>query len=264
MLLFSACSPSASDHGSIRRRSVRSRAIGGRSVRRRAVGGRQRSGVHRARHRRRHQAHAVDPGRDGSPRAAAGRGLQHAHKNQIELTVTPTDDYQAKVGAAAGANGLPDLFSADVVFMPNWTSQGLFQDITEQDRRPALRGQDRAGAHRGVDLGRQAVRPAVHRRPVGVDVQQGLYRQAGLDPRSRRRPSRSSRTRPAPSPSSAVTSTARSSAATAAAASVHLVADRLGRRRAGDERGRHRVVLNSDENKEIYATFQCLVDDGTV
>ncbi|HEY7968497.1 MAG TPA: hypothetical protein VID95_00800, partial [Candidatus Limnocylindrales bacterium] len=53
-----------------------------------------------------------------------------SHKNQVELTVTPTDNYQAKVGAAAGSNGLPDLFSADVVFMPNWTSQGLFQDIT--------------------------------------------------------------------------------------------------------------------------------------
>ena len=55
-----------------------------------------------------------------------------SHKNQVELTVVPTDDYQAKVGAAAGSSGLPDLFSADVVFMPNWTSQGLFQDITSK------------------------------------------------------------------------------------------------------------------------------------
>ena len=53
-----------------------------------------------------------------------------SHKNQIEVTFVPTDDYQTKVGAAAAANSLPDLFSADVVFMPNWTSAGLFQDIT--------------------------------------------------------------------------------------------------------------------------------------
>src|SRR5215469_10183754 len=53
-----------------------------------------------------------------------------AHKNHIDVTFVPTDDYLTKVGAAAAANSLPDLFSADVVFMPNWTSAGLFQDIT--------------------------------------------------------------------------------------------------------------------------------------
>ena len=53
-----------------------------------------------------------------------------SHKNHVNMTVVPTDDYQTKVGTAAAANGLPDLFSADVVFMPNWTSAGLFQDLT--------------------------------------------------------------------------------------------------------------------------------------
>ena len=53
-----------------------------------------------------------------------------SHKNKVDMTVVPTDDYQTKVGSAAAAKGLPDLFSADVVFMPNWTSAGLFQDLT--------------------------------------------------------------------------------------------------------------------------------------
>jgi multiple sugar transport system substrate-binding protein len=53
-----------------------------------------------------------------------------SHKNHVNLTVVPTDNYQTKVGTAAAANGLPDLFSADVVFMPNWTSAGMFQDLT--------------------------------------------------------------------------------------------------------------------------------------
>ncbi|MFF2371573.1 ABC transporter substrate-binding protein [Agromyces sp. NPDC058110] len=52
------------------------------------------------------------------------------HENQVELTVVPNDDYVAKVGAAAGSNGLPDLFAADIVYVPNWVKQGLFQDIT--------------------------------------------------------------------------------------------------------------------------------------
>ncbi|MRG59445.1 extracellular solute-binding protein [Agromyces sp. CFH 90414] len=53
-----------------------------------------------------------------------------SHENQVELTVVPNDDYVAKVGAAAGSNGLPDLFAADIVYVPNWVQQGLFQDLT--------------------------------------------------------------------------------------------------------------------------------------
>ncbi|NQX35423.1 sugar ABC transporter substrate-binding protein [Herbiconiux sp. VKM Ac-2851] len=55
-----------------------------------------------------------------------------SHENQVDLTVVPNDDYVAKVGAAAGANGLPDLFAADIVYAPNWASQGLWKDITSQ------------------------------------------------------------------------------------------------------------------------------------
>ena len=53
-----------------------------------------------------------------------------SHQNKVELTVTPNDDYVAKVGAAAGASGLPDLFAADIVYVPSWVQQGLFQDIS--------------------------------------------------------------------------------------------------------------------------------------
>lgn len=55
-----------------------------------------------------------------------------SHENQVELTVVPNDDYVAKVGAAAGSDSLPDLFAADIVYVPNWASEGLFQDITGQ------------------------------------------------------------------------------------------------------------------------------------
>ena len=47
-----------------------------------------------------------------------------SHKNQVDLTVVPNDDYVAKVGAAAGANGLPDLFAADIVYVPELGSAG--------------------------------------------------------------------------------------------------------------------------------------------
>ena len=63
-----------------------------------------------------------------------------SHKNQVTATYVVTDDYQTKIGAAAAANGLPDLFSADVVFMPNWTSAGLFTDITDKIKKEFDKG----------------------------------------------------------------------------------------------------------------------------
>src|SRR5438552_1374421 len=55
-----------------------------------------------------------------------------SHKNQVELTIVPNDDYVAKVGAAAGNNGIPDLFAADIVYVPNWVDAGLFTDISSR------------------------------------------------------------------------------------------------------------------------------------
>ncbi|HXZ18103.1 MAG TPA: extracellular solute-binding protein, partial [Roseiarcus sp.] len=105
-----------------------------------------------------------------------------SHKNQIDVTFVPTDDYQTKVGAAAAANSLPDLFSADVVFMPNWTSAGLFQDITA-----------RIGAlPYAADIAQGAITASTwdgkkYGLPFVVDLSvwmynKKLFKQAGLDP----------------------------------------------------------------------------------
>src|SRR5690606_19893503 len=53
------------------------------------------------------------------------------HKNQVKLTIVPNDDYVAKVGAAAGSGSLPDLFAADIVYVPNRVEQDLFLDLSE-------------------------------------------------------------------------------------------------------------------------------------
>ncbi|GAA2243620.1 sugar ABC transporter substrate-binding protein [Herbiconiux moechotypicola] len=52
-----------------------------------------------------------------------------SHENQVELTIVANDDYVAKVGAAAGSGQLPDLFAADIAYVPNFVSQGMYQDI---------------------------------------------------------------------------------------------------------------------------------------
>jgi multiple sugar transport system substrate-binding protein len=104
------------------------------------------------------------------------------HKNQVKLTVIPTDNYQPRIAAAAGAKQLPDVFAADVIFVPNYTSQGLFLDIT--DRVNAL--PYKAGlAPSHMRLGTMEDR--LYTLPHTLDLSvwfwnKDLYEKAGLDP----------------------------------------------------------------------------------
>ncbi|MEV4802423.1 sugar ABC transporter substrate-binding protein [Nonomuraea sp. NPDC049421] len=105
-----------------------------------------------------------------------------SHKNQVKLTVIPTDNYQPRIAAAAGAKQLPDVFAADVIFVPNYTSQGLFMDLT--DRIAKLPYKDKlAPSHMklGTLDGRQYTLP--HTLDLSVWFwNKDLYEQAGLDP----------------------------------------------------------------------------------
>ncbi|MFH8467080.1 ABC transporter substrate-binding protein [Streptomyces sp. NPDC017991] len=105
-----------------------------------------------------------------------------SHENKVELTVVPTDDYQAKVGAAAGSKDLPDLFASDVVFVPNYTSSGLFADLTERiDALPFA--DDLAPSH--IKAGTYEDRKYVVPHTLDLSVlfyNKDLYRKAQLDP----------------------------------------------------------------------------------
>lgn len=105
-----------------------------------------------------------------------------SHKNKVELTVVPTDNYAQKIATAAGGKALPDLFAADVIFAPNYTSKHLFLDITA--RIDALPFKDAlAPAH--IKLGTyQGKKYAI---PHTIDLSvifwnKDLYSKAGLDP----------------------------------------------------------------------------------
>jgi multiple sugar transport system substrate-binding protein len=104
------------------------------------------------------------------------------HKNKIELTVIPTDDYQAKVGAAAGSRDLPDLFASDVVFVPNYTTSGLFADLTERvDALPFADELAQSHIKAGTYEGKKYVVP--HTLDLSVlFYNKELYRRAKLDP----------------------------------------------------------------------------------
>jgi multiple sugar transport system substrate-binding protein len=104
------------------------------------------------------------------------------HKNQVKMTVIPTDNYQPRIAAAAGAKQLPDIFASDVIFVPNYTSHGLFLDIT--DRINALPFKDKLSPSHmklGTLDGRQYTLP--HTLDLSVWFwNKDLYSKAGLDP----------------------------------------------------------------------------------
>ncbi|MEU4478018.1 sugar ABC transporter substrate-binding protein [Micromonospora sp. NPDC023966] len=105
-----------------------------------------------------------------------------SHKNQVTLTVVPNDDYVAKVGAAAGSKGLPDLFAADIVYVPNWVKQGLFQDISANIGGLSFKDSINKG-----HLGAGTVDGKEHILPFVLDLSmlfwnKGLFKEAGLDP----------------------------------------------------------------------------------
>jgi len=188
-----------------------------------------------------------------------------SHKNHVDLTVVPTDDYQAKVGAAAGSSGLPDLFSADVVFMPNWTSAGLFTDIT--DRIASLPFADKI-AQAAINV--STWQNKKYGLPFIVDLSiwmynKKLFTQAGLDPEK--------------------PPTTLDEFAADARAVAKLGGDIHGTFFGGNCGGCEvftwwpiawadgqqvmnadgtQSMLNSAENKSIYSTFRSMVEDGTV
>jgi multiple sugar transport system substrate-binding protein len=105
-----------------------------------------------------------------------------SHKNKVELTVIPTDNYQPRIAAAAGGRNLPDVFASDVIYAPNYTSEGLYMDIT--DRIDALPYKDSlAPSH--MRLGTYEDRKYTVPHTLDLSVlfwNKDLYREAGLDP----------------------------------------------------------------------------------
>ncbi|WP_034263121.1 ABC transporter substrate-binding protein [Actinospica robiniae] len=105
-----------------------------------------------------------------------------SHKNHVVLTVYPNEQYPAKIASAAGAHALPDIFTSDVVFAPNYVSQGLWADVTSQFNALSFKSDVvpsfiRAGSANGK----------VYAIPHALDLSvmyynKTLYKKAGLDP----------------------------------------------------------------------------------
>lgn len=104
------------------------------------------------------------------------------HKNQVQVTAYPNEEYPAKLASAAGAKALPDLFATDVVFAPQYASEGLWLDIT--DRVNSLSFKDKlAQAHLRNAVWKDKNYAVPHTIDMSVMLYNiDLYTQAGLDP----------------------------------------------------------------------------------
>lgn len=105
-----------------------------------------------------------------------------SHENQVNLTVVPAEDYATKVGAAAGSGGLPDMFGADIVYVPNWVEQGLYRDISAQiDELPFKDEINKGHLTAGTMDGKEHVLPLVMDLSM-MFWNKELFAEAGLDP----------------------------------------------------------------------------------
>ena len=105
-----------------------------------------------------------------------------SHKNKVKLTVYPNEQYPDKIATSAGAHALPDVFTSDVVFAPNYVSQGLWADVTARfDALPFKNGVAPSIIKAGTADGK------IYAVPHALDLSvmfynKKLYSQAGLDP----------------------------------------------------------------------------------
>lgn len=104
------------------------------------------------------------------------------HKNQVKLSLLPNDDVEGKVGAAVQTNSLPDILAGDVVRVPYWVQQGIFQDMTKQiDALPNKSDLQSGHIEAGTYQNKEYTLPFVS--DISVMVwNKDLYKQAGLDP----------------------------------------------------------------------------------
>ncbi|GAA4084282.1 ABC transporter substrate-binding protein [Nonomuraea soli] len=113
---------------------------------------------------------------------ALAEAYNAGHDNKVEVTAYPNEEYPAKIATAAGGKNLPDLFASDVVFAPNYISQGLWQDVSASFATLPFKDKV-APAHvkAATQDGKLFAMP--HTVDISVMfVNKGLYTKAGLDP----------------------------------------------------------------------------------
>jgi multiple sugar transport system substrate-binding protein len=105
-----------------------------------------------------------------------------SHKNKVEVTAYPNEEYPAKLASAAGAKALPDVFGSDIVFAPQYASQGLWLDISARFDSFAAKSSV-SPAHIHNSTWEKKLYAVPHTIDMSVMLyNKDLYARAGLDP----------------------------------------------------------------------------------
>lgn len=101
---------------------------------------------------------------------------------QIELTLVPADQVVQKYSVAASSGSGPDIVSVEIGTLPQFTTVGWLQDITDW-----VHGLDYADSLSPSHLNQASNGDAIYGVPLSADVSvlywnKDLFKQAGLDP----------------------------------------------------------------------------------
>lgn len=105
-----------------------------------------------------------------------------SHKNQVEVTHVPADQYVTKYAQAAQSGALPDILAADLVFMPQIVGNESVVDLT-----PLLKQSGALGKLSPAHIQAASADGKVYGIPYVTDTSlylynKDLFRKAGLDP----------------------------------------------------------------------------------
>lgn len=115
------------------------------------------------------------------------KGLAEAynasHPNHIDLTLIEKQSFVPRVAAASAGGELPDLLATDLIYMPDFINQGLFQPITDQLNAYPKKA-DLAQAYIDISTGPDG---QIYGAPIYADASsmfwnKDLFKKAGLDP----------------------------------------------------------------------------------
>lgn len=114
--------------------------------------------------------------------AAVVKAYNQTHKNQVELTQVPAEQYVTKYAQASQEGSLPDLLGSDLVFMPQIVKDGSVIDLTGLLKKSGAYGHLAAAHEESATRDGQ-----VYGVPYDTDTSlylynKDLFEQAGLNP----------------------------------------------------------------------------------
>lgn len=105
-----------------------------------------------------------------------------SHKNQLEVTVIPDDQFVTKFGAAVSGGTPPDIISIDLIYVPAFASAGQMADIT-----PLVNGLEFKDKLSPAHMALATYNGKFYATPFTAEgsvllYNKNLFKQAGLDP----------------------------------------------------------------------------------